>query len=242
MLRRRLDDTEMRKAKPRGAPRLDLVERAAPRLHVDVGRRRDGGYEGQGRDPDARGVAREARPVGAEERNVMGGMARRRQGVQVEDAVADPLHGLGGNRSQLAPQAVEVVTVEPAGAPLEPARVDEMRRPHLAHVYSKLWIAAGDEAGRAGVVEVDVREDEVAELLERQAALPECSFERSEAAARPAVDQRRLVSGQEVGRDDPRAPEVKEVEKLERSRSQGLLYSTTSVPSMPCARWVPTEQ
>jgi hypothetical protein len=65
------------------------------------------------------------------------------------------------------------------------------------------------------VVEVDVREHDVPEVAELQAPLAERRFQRLEAAARAAVDERRLVAEQQVGRDDPRAIEVEEIEDLD---------------------------
>jgi hypothetical protein len=72
-------------------------------------------------------------------------------------------------------------------------------------------------SGRAGVVEVDVREDEMAEVGNREPALSEGGFERLEARRGPAVDQRGLVPRQQVGRDDPGVAQVEEVEWLDRS-------------------------
>jgi hypothetical protein len=89
-----------------------------------------------------------------------------------------------------------------------------MRRPDLAHMHSQLRIAAGQDAGRARVVQVDVRQHEVTEILEREAMPAQRSLERPKAAARAAVDEHRLVAGEQVRADDPRAPEVQEVEKL----------------------------
>ena len=141
-------------------------------------------------------------------------MARRRPRFQLEQALADDLHGFRGNRGQLAPETVELVPVEPAGAPLEPAWIEEMRRPDLAHMHSQLRIPAGQDAGRARMVQVDVRQHEVTEILEREAVPAQRSLERPKAAARAAVDEHRLVAGEQVRADDPRAPEVQEVEKL----------------------------
>jgi hypothetical protein len=53
------------------------------------------------------------------------------------------------------------------------------------------------------------------EVAHREAEVRERRLERVDAGGRAAVDERRLVAGQEVGGDDPRSREVQEVEKLE---------------------------
>jgi hypothetical protein len=82
-------------------------------------------------------------------------------------------------------------------------------------VHPYPWIATRDDAGCTRVVEVDVREHEMANVSERDAVAAEGSLQRVEAAARTAVDERRLAGRQQIGRDDPRAPQVEQIEKLE---------------------------
>ena len=62
---------------------------------------------------------------------------------------------------------------------------------------------------------MDVREHDVTKVRECDPAVTERRFQRLEAAARAAVDERRLVTEQQVGSNDPRAPEVEEIEKRE---------------------------
>jgi hypothetical protein len=64
------------------------------------------------------------------------------------------------------------------------------------------------------VIEVDVREDEVPQVAELESVSREPGFERGQTGGRAAVDERRLVAGQEVRRDNPGVPEEKKVEKL----------------------------
>jgi hypothetical protein len=63
------------------------------------------------------------------------------------------------------------------------------------------------------MVEVDMREHEMAHVLESHPVGRKAVFERAETARRPAVHQRRLVAGQQVRRDDPGLPEVEKVEE-----------------------------
>jgi hypothetical protein len=65
------------------------------------------------------------------------------------------------------------------------------------------------------MVEVDVREHEVAHVFERHPVGRETRFERAETARRPAVHQRRLVASQQVTGNDPGLPEVEKVDQLE---------------------------
>jgi hypothetical protein len=90
-----------------------------------------------------------------------------------------------------------------------------VRRPDLAHVDPQARVPPREDAGSAGVVEVDVREHEMAHVLQRQAVNREAVLERPETARGPAVHQCRLVAGQQVRRDDPGMPEVEKVEELE---------------------------
>src|SRR3712207_8354441 len=61
-------------------------------------------------------------------------------------------------------QRVEAVAVEAAGAPLEPGRVDEVRCADLGDVHAETGLLAHEQASRSRVVEVDVREEEGAQI------------------------------------------------------------------------------
>jgi hypothetical protein len=61
---------------------------------------------------------------------------------------------------------------------------------------------------------MDVREDEVSNVRERQASLADPALEGLDARRGTAVDEGRLLAGKQVGRDDPRAAEMKEIEEL----------------------------
>jgi hypothetical protein len=215
MFQRVLDDAEMREAEPGRAPGCDLVQRLFPRFQVDVRRRGDREDERGGLDADAGRVSGIARAVGAQEGEVVRGVPRSRPRLEVENLVSDDLYRLFRNRRELAPETVEVVPVEPSGASFEPARIDEVRRADLAHINPQARVSAHQDAGSARMVEVDVRENEMAHVLERNPVGRETGLEGAETARRTAVHQRRLVAGQQVRGDDPRMPEVEEVDELE---------------------------
>jgi hypothetical protein len=119
---------------------------------------------------------------------------------------------------ELAPKAVEVLAVEPPRAVLEPARVDEVRRADLGDVHLQTRMLADEHARRAGVVEVDVRKQQVAHVGELEAARREPGLQFGHAGRRPAVLQRRPVVGREQVRADH--PLVAEVAQVERPRHQ----------------------
>jgi len=161
-------------------------------------------------------------------------MPGRRERLEVEDAVADDPHVRLRNGRELAPEPVEVVSVEPAGASLEAIGVDEMRRPDLAHVDEQARVLSDKRPRRARVVEVDVGEHEVAQLPDLEPMPRKRRPETVQAACRAAVDERQLLALEQVRADDALAAEVLEVEELHPRNANA--YSTVSVPSMPASR------
>ena len=81
------------------------------------------------------------------------------------------MHVLLRHRRELAPEPVEIVAVQPARARLEPRRVDEVRRPDLRDVHLEAGMLADERARGACVVEVDVREQQVAHVGQHERAL-----------------------------------------------------------------------
>ena len=173
-------------------PGRDHVERALPRLDVDVGRRRRGERVGVGRDDDAGHVADE-RPAGVlvEVADVVGGVAG---GVLDAEGVLDP--GLAAlehpqvllrDRDDLAPQPRQALlaAVEPRRARDEPLGVDEVLGAALVDVDRQIGPAAHERARGAGVVEVDVGQQQRARALPADAP-PAASPRRTAGPDRPA--------------------------------------------------------
>ena len=76
---------------------------------------------------------------------------------------------------------------------------------------------AHERSRGAGVVEMDVREEEAAQVAELDAARRQRVLERRKAARRAAVVEREAVVGlDEVGADPPWVPAVEKVERLVR--------------------------
>jgi hypothetical protein len=64
------------------------------------------------------------------------------------------------------------------------------------------------------MVEVDVSQQQVAKIADGEPMRRQPGLERVQARRRSTVDQRRLIAGQQVGRDHPGVPEEVEVEEL----------------------------
>jgi hypothetical protein len=74
-------------------------------------------------------------------------------------------------------------------------------------------VLAHEDARGAGVVEMDVAEEQMAQVCELEAVLPEPSFERRDAARGPAVEEREPVVGlDEIAPDDPLGATMVEVD------------------------------
>jgi hypothetical protein len=214
-----LGDSEVDEGEPLGSAALDLVERVLPRLDVDLGRRRRRHDEAPGQDAHTARVAGVERPVGVEVADVMGGVARRGEAVEAEYAVPDGVDVLLWHRRQLAPERVERVAVEPARALLQPGRVDEVRCADRRYVHLQRRVLAHEGPGRAGVVEVDVAEQQVPDVGQRETAVGEARLQRVDRRRGAAVEERRPVVGvEQVARDDPLAAEVVEVDRLRGHR------------------------
>ena len=208
-----VDDAEVDQGEPLRPAALDLVEGRLPGLEVELGRRRGGEDGAARRDAHSGRVARVERSIGVEVADVVGGVTGRREALEAEHLGADCVDVRLGDGHQLAPEAVELFTVKPAGAALETLGVDEVRRADLGDVHLQLGLLADERAGRAGVVEVDVREQQVPQVAELEAALGESVLQLGDARRRPAVLQRKPVRGlDQVAADHLRASEVPEIE------------------------------
>jgi hypothetical protein len=80
-------------------------------------------------------------------------------------------------------------------------------------------VLAHEDARRARVVEMDVAEQQVADVGEREPAVGEAGLERVDRRRGAAVEDRGPVVGvEEVARDDPLAAEMVQVDGLRRRR------------------------
>ena len=210
-----LEDAEVDQRQALRIAPLELVQRPVPGFEVDVGRRRGREHELARFDANAGRVARIERAVAIEVADVVVRVAGARNRRKAEGLVADDVDVLARDGGELAPEPVEVVAVEPSRAALEPARVDEVRRADLGDVHLQPGMLADEHARGACMVEVDVREQQVAHVGELEAALGEPGLQLGYAGRRSAVLQRRPVVGvEQVRADHPLVAEVAQVERL----------------------------
>ena len=98
-----------------------------------------------------------------------------------------------------------------------------MRRADLRDVDLQPGVLADEDAGRARVVEVDVREQQVTHVVELEPVLGEAALERRGTRRGPAVEEGRPVLGvEQVGADHALVALVVEVEQA-RVRHPSIL-------------------
>jgi len=165
-----VDDSEMDQREALGPPALDLVERGEPGQEVELGWGRRRPDEAVWPDANTGRIARVEGSVGRVITDVMVGVSGAREDVEVQGPVSQQPDVPLRDRSELAPQLVERVAVQPAGAPLETRRVDEVGRAHLRDVDLEAGVFANEHAGRSRVIEMDMTEEEVVDVLEGDAA------------------------------------------------------------------------
>ena len=145
-------------------------------------------------------------------------MSGRRKAREADDGVADRADIAGRDGGELAPELVERVSVEPAGARLEPLGIDEVRETELGDVHRQPWVFAHQDACRARVVEVDVRKQQVADIAEVEPARAERVAKRGNARRGAAVEEgEAVVRLDEVHADPAGVAEVEEIERRRRS-------------------------
>jgi hypothetical protein len=94
-------------------------------------------------------------------------------------------HGL-----EPSPQTIHVVTVQPCRARQQLCRVGHVRRPLRVHEDPDMWMGSHDRAGGAGVIEMDVREQQFADIGHADAALFEAGRQYRKATGGTGIDQR----------------------------------------------------
>ncbi len=128
-------------------------------------------------------------------RYVMARVSRAREALEADDAISDDPDVLLGHWHELAPETVERVTVEPAGTGLESRGVDQVRRSDCRDMDLEGRELAHERARGAGVVEVDVRKEEMPDLAELVPALGQAGTQSGDRRRRPAVEEGEAVVG-----------------------------------------------
>ena len=127
-------------------------------------------------------------------------------------AAAEDVHVLLGHGQELAPEPVHVVAVEPRRAAQQLLGIDHVRRPPLVHVDLDVGILAHQGAGRSGVIEMDVGQENRPHVGWRDALGPERRAQRVETRRRTRVHEGRPARVfEDGGGDDPGLAEEHQV-------------------------------
>ena len=212
----------------RRPPLPDELDALRPDLDVDVGRGRRGQHEELAAGPDAGDVADEGdAAVAVEEADVVGGVSRRVGDLELAirrldafPAGEDPHVGLR-HRQEGPPERVHLVAVQPRGAGQQFRRVDHVRRAPLVDVDRDVRVLAQQRAGGAGVIEMDVRQQQRAHVGDRDAGPGECRSQRFQARRRSRIDQGDPGGAlNDGGRDDARPAAVHQVGVRDAARNR----------------------
>jgi hypothetical protein len=107
------------------------------------------------------------------------------------------------HRHHRPPQPVHVgVAVDARGAGHQLRRVDHVRRAAFVDEHADVRMLAHQRASRAGMIEVDVRQQDRLDLARRHAAGFEAGDQVGQAAGRPGIDQRDAAGAVEHGGRD----------------------------------------
>jgi hypothetical protein len=159
-----LGDSEVDQGQALWGAALELSERPIPDSEVELRRRRGRGDVVVGLDPDSRRVTGVEDALAPEIADVVTGVAGAGKRLEAERVVADGVDIRFRDRRELAPKVVERVAVEASRAALEPRGIDQVRCADFGDVDLQCWVFPDEGAGGAGVIEVDVAEEQVADL------------------------------------------------------------------------------
>jgi uncharacterized membrane protein len=208
------EDAEVDQREPRGSAALRLRDRPLPGFEVDLGRRTGRQHEAPRLDPYAGRVTGVQGAVVVQVRDVMPRVSGCRKRFEPEHAVADDVNVRLRNRHELAIEPVQAVSVEAASAGLEPGRVDQVRGADLRDVHLQIWVLAHEHAGCARMIEMDVREDQVADVGQGESTLCQTLLEPLGARRGAAIEQgRAIVRLDDVGADRALVAGVEEIDR-----------------------------
>ncbi len=164
-------------------------------------------------------------------------VARRRKAREAENAVAHEVHVAARHRSELAPERVEGVSVEPACAALESLGLDQMRCSDLGDVHLQLGMLAHQHAGGARMIEMNVTQQEMPHVRKLHALLLEAVLQRGDRRRRSAVEQRGAVIGvEQVAPDRALAARVVKVDRIHATRSRDAARISAASSRLPQPR------
>ncbi len=245
MRRRRFPLGEVREVEPRWLPRLDSLQALLPALEVDVGWRRRRQHVA-GTDPNAGGVAHIGGAVaGVEVADVVHGVAR---GIGDLEATSLDRHGLAAaqrpersnrHRQELAPQPVHVGAVEPRRAGQQLLGTGQVPGAQVVDVHGHARHPSDNRPRRAGVVEMDVREQQRPDVAELVIERRQSAFECREARGRSGIHQDDAAADGNHRRRDDAGPSLElqiDGRGHAASRRSGLVHRGGVTASTSAAR------
>jgi hypothetical protein len=119
----------------------------------------------------------------------------RRRSQRERDAVFDCVHPVFGHRQHLAPERIHLVAVEAARTFQQARGVGHVRGACGVDVHVEIGPPLGHRAGGAGVVEVDVREQQGAHVIQGVTARAEARLQPLQRGRRAGVHQREAAAG-----------------------------------------------
>src|SRR6056297_1222520 len=106
------------------------------------------------------------------------------------------------------------IAERPSSAGHEPFRVHHMRRPILVDMHKGLWEALNQVPGRAGMIEMHVRQGDVPQVVGTHPASPQLVDEVVERSGRAGIHQGRLHRVDQITGDCAFEPLVNQVYAL----------------------------
>ena len=142
-------------------------------------------------------------------------VARRSAHLELSPAGRQPFVAIqrpdarGRHRHDGAPQPIHVLAVEPGGAGNELRRIDQVSRAALVDEHLDLGIRRQEQPGRARVIEMDVRQQQLTDVPNRYPLRARAFEEPVERGRRAGVDDRHPVGALQDGAGDDAGPAQK---------------------------------
>src|SRR5262249_1545126 len=106
------------------------------------------------------------------------------------------------HRQHLPPQSIHVVAVQACSTVEQLRGIDQMRLASLVDEYLDVWMTRDDRAGCPRVIEMDVREQQVRDIRQRDPLPAQLFLQTIEAGCRSRIDERDLPRASDDGRRD----------------------------------------
>ncbi len=183
-----------------------------------------------GRQMPAASPTKAIRAAGREVTDVMPGVAGRPDPLEIVADNGEMFGGFGGSRPEppsrpasgprhrphVAPESLHVGAVQTGGAGEELRGIGQVGGAPLVHVHDRARTLGRERAHGAGVIEVDMREQNGPHIRHGESTCGERAPQRGQCGRRPGIDQRDALAAVQNRRgDDFRGAEKVEVEVVE---------------------------